>query len=164
MRHKMNIALMLCCLCLPLLASCGRIVGNTLLYNEWRRGCPGFPSRAEVESVLAEHQELVQRIEKVVPAANATYEAKQQELVLREDVTLDELSVIADLSVIAALKDSQVHYVWVYINSCPGGSYIDIEYLSASQRVQILKILDEAGAREEGPRTFFGVPFLLSGY
>ena len=156
MRHKMNIALMLCCLCLPLLASCGRVVGDTLLYNEWRRGCPGFPSRAEVESVLAEHQELVQRIEKVVPAGNATYEAKQQELVLREDVTLDELSVIADL------KDSQVHYVWVYINSCPGGSYIDIEYLSASQRVKILKILDEAGAREEGPRTFFGVPFLLS--
>ena len=158
MRHKMNIALMLCCLCLPLLASCGRIVGNTLLYNEWRRGCPGFPSRAEVESVLAEHQEFVQRIEKVVPAANATYEAKQQELVLREDVTLDELSVIADL------KDSQVPYVLVYINSCPGGSYIDIEYLGASQRVKILKILDEAGAREEGPRTFFGVPFLLSGY
>ena len=163
MRHKMNIALMLCCLCLPLLASCGRIVGDTLLYNEWRRtGCPGFPSRAEVESVLAEHQELVQRLEKLVPAGNATYEAKQQELVLREDVTLDELSVIADLSVIAGLKDSQVHYVWVHINSCPGGSYIDIDYLSASQRVKILKILDEAGAREEGPRTFFGVPFLLS--
>ena len=156
MRHKMNIALVLCCLCLPLLTSCGRIVGDTLLYNEWRRtGCPGFPSRAEVESVLAEHQELVQRIEKLVPAGNATYEAKQQELVLREDVTLDELSVIADLSVIAGLKDSQVPYVLVYINSCPGGSYIDIDYLGASQRVKILKILDEAGARGRSQDIFW---------
>ena len=121
MRHKMNIALVLCCLCMPLLASCGLVVGDSLLYQEWHRtGCPGFPSLAEVESVLAEHQELMQRIESIpgVP--------------------------------------------FVDIGDCPGGRYLKIYYGIAATGEEILEILDEAGAREEGPRTFFGVPFLLN--
>ena len=122
MRHKMNIALVLCCLCLPLLASCGLGVGDSLLHQEWHRtGCPGFPSLAEVEAVLAEHQELMQRIESIpgVPFG-------------------------------------------VDIGDCPGGRYliIDIEGVAAGE--EILELFDEAGAREEGPRTFFGIPFLLS--
>ena len=121
MRHKMNIALVLCYLCMLLLASCGP-VGDTLLYNEWRRtGCPGFPSRAEVESVLAEHQELVQRLENMP-------------------------NVFVDIDGF----------------DCPGGSYLFISYGGAARAWKILEILDEAGAREEGPRTFFGVPFLLN--
>ncbi len=121
MRHKMNIALVLCCLCMPLLASCGIGVGDSLLYQEWNRtGCPGFPSRAEVESVLAEHQELMQRIESI------------------PDVD------------------------FVLIGTCPGGSYLQIYHGGAATAWEILEILDEAGAREEGPRTFFGVPFLLN--
>ena len=124
MRHKMNIALVLCCLCMPLLASCDPGVGDGLLYNEWyRTGCPGFPSLAEVESVLAEHQELVQRL---------------------ENISTDQ--------------------VWVSIDAfgdCPGGRYLNIYYGGAATAWEILEILDEAGAREEGPRTFFGVPFLL---
>ena len=123
MRHKMNIALVLCCLCLPLLASCGPGgVGDTLLYNEWyRTGCPGFPNLAEVESVLAEHQELVQRLESI------------RNVFVRVDGFGD----------------------------CPGGRYLNIYHGSVSTAWEILEILDEAGAREEGPRTFFGVPFLL---
>ena len=121
MRHKMNIALVLCYLCMLLLASCGP-VGDTLLYNEWRRtGCPGFPSLAEVELVLAEHQELVQRIE-----------------------SIRNVSVRVDA-----------------FGDCPGGRYLFISYGGAATAWEILEILDEAGAREEGPRTFFGVPFLL---
>ena len=122
MRHKMNIALVLCCLCLPLLASCDPGVGDGLLAAEWSRtGCPGFPSLAEVESVLAEHQELVQRLE-------------------------------------------SMRNVFIYIDpfgDCPGGRYLEIYYGGAATAWEILEILDEAGAREEGPRTFFGVPFLL---
>ena len=122
MRHKMNIALVLCCLCMPLLASCvPGGVGDELLAREWNRtGCPGFPSRAEVESVLAEHQELIQRIESIpgVPFG-------------------------------------------VDIGDCPGGSYLRIYIGGAATGWEIFEILDEAGAREEGPRTFFGVPFLL---
>ena len=122
MRHKMNIALVLCCLCLPLLASCGLGVGDSLLYQEWHRtGCPGFPSLAEVESVLAEHQELVQRLESM------------RNVFVRVDGFGD----------------------------CPGGRYLDIYHGSVSTAWEILEILDEASAREEGPRTFFGVPFLL---
>ena len=121
MRHKMNIALVLCYLCMLLLASCGP-VGDTLLYNEWRRtGCPGFPSLAEVELVLAEHQELVQRIESM------------------RNVFVDTDGF-----------------------DCPGGRYLNIYYVGAATGREILEILDEAGAREEGPRTFFGVPFLLN--
>ena len=122
MRHKMNIALVLCYLCMLLLASCGP-VGDTLLYNEWyRTGCPGFPSLAEVELVLAEHQELVQRIE-----------------------SIRNVSVRVDA-----------------FGDCPGGRYLNIYYVGAATGREILEILDEAGAREEGPRTFFGVPFLLN--
>ena len=124
MRHKMNIALVLCCLCMPLLASCDPGVGDGLLYNEWyRTGCPGFPSLAEVESVLAEHQELVQRL---------------------ENISTDQVFVDIDGF------------------DCPGGSYLFISYGGAATAWEILEILDEAGAREEGPRTFFGVPFLLN--
>ena len=124
MRHKMNIALVLCCLCMPLLASClgPSGVGDELLYSEWHRtGCPGFPSLAEVESVLAEHQELVQRIESIPDVAFG-----------------------------------------VGIGDCPGGSYLKIYIGGAATGWEIFEILDEAGAREEGPRTFFGVPFLLN--
>ncbi len=123
MRHKMNIALVLCCLCMPLLASCvPGGVGDSLLYREWHRtGCPGFPSLAEVESVLAEHQELVQRLESM------------RNVFVRVDGFGD----------------------------CPGGRYLEIYHGSAATAWEILEILDEAGAREEGPRTFFGVPFLL---
>ena len=121
MRHKMNIALVLCCLCMPLLASCGLGVGDELLYSEWHRtGCPGFPSLAEVESVLAEHQELIQRIESIPDVAFG-----------------------------------------VGIGDCPGGSYLTIYIGGAATGWEILEILDEAGAREKGPRTFFGIPFLL---
>ena len=119
MRHKMNIALVLCCLCMPLLASCLG-VGDSLLYQEWHRtGCPGFPSLAEVESVLAEHQELVQRLENIPGVA------------------------------------------FVEIGDCPGGKHLEIYHGSVSSGRKILELFDEAGAREEGPRTFFGVPFLL---
>ena len=125
MRHKMNIALMLCCLCLPLLTSCDPGVRDGLLVSEWRRtGCPGFPSRAEVESVLAEHQELVQRL---------------------ENISTDQ--------------------VWVSIDGfdvCPEGRYLTLSYGGAATAWEMLEILDEAGAREEGPRTFFGVPFMLN--
>ena len=117
MRHKMNIALVLC---LPLLASCGIGVGDSLLHQEWNRtGCPGFPSLAEVESVLAEHQELMQRIESI------------------PDVD------------------------FVLIGDCPGGKHLEIYHGGAATGREIFEILDEAGAREEGPRTFFGIPFLL---
>ena len=124
MRHKMNIALVLCCLCLPLLASCDPGVGDDLLYIEWSRtGCPGFPSRAEVELVLAEHQELVQRLESM-------------------------------RNVFVSIQ---------FIPDCPEGRrYLEIYYGGAATAWEILEILDEAGAREEGPRTFFGVPFLLN--
>ena len=123
MRHKMNIALVLCCLCMPLLASCvPGGVGDELLAREWNRtGCPGFPSRAEVESVLAEHQELIQRIESI------------------PDVPFG-----------------------VDIGACPGGRYLIIDIENVPTGWEIFEILDEAGAREEGPRTFFGVPFLLN--
>ena len=124
MRHKMNIALMLCCLCLPLLTSCDPGVGDGLLVSEWyRTGCPGFPSLAEVESVLAEHQELVQRL---------------------ENISADQVFVRVD-----------------GFGDCPGGRYLNIYYGGAATAWEILEILDEAGAREEGPRTFFGVPFML---
>ena len=124
MRHKMNIALVLCCLCMPLLASCDPGVADGLLYMEWSRtGCPGFPSLAEVESVLAEHQELVQRL---------------------ENISTDQVFVSVD-----------------GFGDCPGGRYLEIYYGGAATAWEILEILDEAGAREEGPRTFFGVPFLL---
>ena len=122
MRHKMNIALVLCCLCLPLLASClgPSGVGDELLYSEWHRtGCPGFPSLAEVESVLAEHQELIQRLESIPGVA------------------------------------------FVEIGDCPGGKHLEIYHGSVSSGRKILELFDEAGAREEGPRTFFGIPFLL---
>ena len=127
MRHKMNIALVLCCLCMPLLASClgPSGVGDELLYSEWHRtGCPGFPSLAEVESVLAEHQELVQRLE-----------------------SIRNVSVRVD-----------------GFGDCPGGRYLIISYGGAAAGLKIIEILDEAGAREEGPRTFFGVPFLLNNF
>ena len=124
MRHKMNIALVLCCLCMPLLASCDPGVGDGLLVSEWyRTGCPGFPSLAEVESVLAEHQELVQRL---------------------ENISADQVFVRVD-----------------GFGDCPGGRYLNIYYGGAATAWEILEILDEAGAREEGPRTFFGVPFML---
>ena len=120
MRHKMNIALVLCCLCMPLLASCGIIIGDELLYQEWHRtGCPGFPSLAEVEAVLAEHQELMQRLESIPGVA------------------------------------------FVLIGDCPGGKYLEIHYENVPTGREILELFDEAGAREEGPRTFFGIPFLL---
>ena len=125
MRHKMNMALVLCCFCLPLLASCDPGVGDGLLYTEWySTGCPGFPSLAEVESVLAEHQELVQRIE-----------------------SIRNVSVSVD-----------------GFGDCPGGRYLIISYGGAAAGLKIIEILDEAGAREEGPRTFFGVPFLLNNF
>ena len=121
MRHKMNIALVLCCLCMLLLASCGPGgVEDSLLYQEWHRtGCPGFPSLAEVESVLAEHQELMQRIESIPDVA------------------------------------------FVEIGDCPGGKHLEIYFGGVATGREILELFDEAGAREEGPRTFFGIPFLL---
>ena len=64
-RSKLR-ALVICFFCLPVLTSCG-MYAESMITEQWRQGCEGFPSVEEVEQVLAEHDQLVQQIEDVSP-------------------------------------------------------------------------------------------------
>ena len=124
MRQKANsklLALVICFLSLPGLTSCG-MYAESMITAQWRQGCEGFPSVEEVKQVLAEHNELVQKIEDVSPG-----------------------------------------HVFVHLTPCPEGAFITIEYGGISEKMEIERVLDAAGAREEGRGSvlweFFGVPY-----
>jgi len=124
MRQKANSKLLpyvICFLCLPVLTSCA-MFAESMITEQWRQGCEGFPSVEEVEKVLAEHDELIQQIEDVSPG-----------------------------------------HVFVHLTFCPGGAFLTIEYGGISEKLEIERVLDSAGAREEGRGNViwevFGVPF-----
>ncbi len=127
MRKKFNLklkllALFLGFLSLPVLTSTACItLSEGIAAEQWKLGCEGFPTVEEVEQLLAEHHETVQRI-----------------------------------------KDVHPHHVFVNVDPCPGGAGIRISYGNYQDRLEILKILDEAGATDEAPGKFFGVPFRMN--
>ena len=120
------LTLLLCFLSLLALTSIACVMlYEGIVAEQWKAGCDGFPTAEEVEELLAERHELVQRLENVNP---------------------------------------RPHQVFVEVSPCPGGAGIVIYYASESNRLEILKILDEVGAtaEDEAPGTFFfGVPLRM---
>lgn len=51
-----------------------------------------------------------------------------------------------------------------YAVECPHGAFIRIDHGGNWQRPLMLEIMDNAGAREEGHRMFFGIPFKFGNF
>ena len=61
------------------------------------------------------------------------------------------------------IEDVSPGHVFVHLTPCPEGAFITIEYGGISEKMEIERVLDAAGAREEGRENvlweFFGVPY-----
>lgn len=61
------------------------------------------------------------------------------------------------------IEDVSPGHVFVRLTPCPGGAFITIEYGGISEKEKIERVLDAAGAKEEGRENvigeFFGVPY-----
>lgn len=72
--------------------------------------------------------------------------------------------VLAEHSdLVKQIEDVSPGHVSVHLTPCPGGAFITILYGGISEKMEIERVLDAAGAREEGranvPWEFFGVPY-----
>ncbi len=59
-----------------------------------------------------------------------------------------------------SLKEQKLIY-GAWAKECPQGGYIHIEHGAEWQQVEVLKLMDEMDAREDGVRRFFGVLFTI---
>ncbi len=61
------------------------------------------------------------------------------------------------------IEDVSPGHVFVHLTPCPGGAFIAIEYGGISEKMEIERVLDAAGAKKEGRENvlweFFGVPY-----
>ena len=61
------------------------------------------------------------------------------------------------------IEDVSPGHVFVHLTTCPRGAFITIEYGGISEKMEIEKVLEAAGAKEEGTGNvfweFFGVPY-----